>query len=364
MNINVSSSINTVSAQRYDNTGVRPEGFEGSSKDMFVRDQDKEYEAQKAFREAGEMFAQKHRGGNHGPNGGGKVSGPKGPGEVELDGVNMYENRNGYDENFLGKDYPLPTVTSEAHGKVAHLLKHPDESVLTYTNYSVVMNSDRKQCYFSACNIDGNQSQNVKRSGSWQIDGRIARDAQLGNEAYGNNNIDKGHMTRRLDPAWGKDANMGSLDTFCYTNACLQHGNLNQKEWLELENHVLGSARGQKMSVLTGPVFSENDPKFTNGGRVNPPTQMPMQFWKVVTWNDNKSGELKTAAFVLSQKDIVAQDGGLFKGGFEPGRFSVYQVPIKDLEGMTNLQFGKATDITTDAVRLSSANNYTPQGLN
>ena len=65
---------------------------------------------------------------------------------------------------------------------------------------------------------------------------------------------------------------------------------------------------------------------------------------------------------MLSQKDILDRSGDLFKGGFEPGRFSVYQVPMSKLEEMTDLHFGDAAkDITTEAARLTSANGYAPQ---
>ena len=115
------------------------------------------------------------------------------------------------------------------------------------------------------------------------------------------------------------------------------------------------------MTVLTGPVFSDSDRRFDNHGRVEGGTQIPEKFWKVVVWNDEKSGELKQCAFVLSQSDILDRSGDLFKGGFNPGRFSVYQVPMSQLEDMTDLHFGPAKDITTEATRLTSANGYAPQ---
>jgi endonuclease G len=129
----------------------------------------------------------------------------------------------------------------------------------------------------------------------------------------------------------------------------MQHEALNQKEWLALEDHVLGSAKalGQKMTVLTGPIFHDDDPKFDNKGAVKPPTQIPMQFYKVVVWNDKKDG-LKAAAFVLSQEDLVNRDRSLFKGEFNPGRFDVYQVPLQELEDMTQMKFGPLGNVTNE----------------
>lgn len=273
--------------------------------------------------------------------------------------VSNYPNRNGYDENFLGKPLPLPKIDPSLRDKVAPLLGQPDKFELKYTNFSIVMHKERRQALFTAVMIDGAKSADVPRDGEWTIDGRISRQHQLGNEAYKNNPIDKGHMVRRSDPAWGPDANRASDDTFVYTNAGLQHEALNQKEWLELENHVLDSAKAldQKMTVLTGPLFRDDDPKFDNKGAIQPPTQMPQKFWKMVVWNDPKEG-LKGAAFVLSQEDFVS--GGLTKAEFQVGRFGVYQVPIADLQKMTKLDFGPVHNVTPEPRKLTAENGYRP----
>ena len=358
-------SSNSFSYQVPESQIERPEGFQGSSKDAFVRDESKELEKEKSFRQMGELFLyHKHK---HKPTQDkqqtGDIKGPREGSEVGADEVCMFPNREGYRTDFLGIDYPMPTLGDSIKDKASHLIDKPDEIELKYNHFSVVQNKERKQCFFTACNIDGNQSRNIKRAGNWVIDGRIPREDQLGNEAYADNDIDKGHMVRRLDPAWGSSAQLGSSDTFVYTNAAMQHANLNQKEWLELENHVLSSAQGQKMTVLTGPVFSDSDRTFTNHGRINPPTQIPEKFWKVVVWNDKKTNELKGAAFVLSQSDILDRDGSISREGFEPGRFSVYQVPIQQLEDMTDLHFAPVNDITDQACKLSLADGYQPQGL-
>ena len=353
----------------------RPEGFQGNSKDTFVRDDSRELENEKTFKQMGELFLSKKHKHKHkdtkapGENSGGKqaddVGGPERGGRVKDDPVSMFPGREGYKSDFLGIDYPMPTLDGSIKDQAAHLLNHPDEIELKYNHFSVVQNAERRQCFFTACNIDGNQSQNIKRSGEWVLDGRIARSAQLGNEAYADNNIDKGHMVRRLDPAWGSSASLASTDTFVYTNSAMQHADCNQKEWLNLENHVLKSAQGQKMTVLTGPVFSDDDRVFDNHGRIDPPTKIPEKFWKVVVWKDGKTNQLKTCAFVMSQSDILDQDGDLFKGGFKPGYFSIYQVPMTKLEDMTKLHFsGAAQDITSSGgCRLDESNGFKPQGL-
>lgn len=263
-----------------------------------------------------------------------------------------YPGREGYDTNFLGRELPLPSLSPELQEKAAPLLSDPSQSELKYTNFSIVINKERRQPFFTAVNIDGPNVVSVPRDGKWTIDGRIAREHQLGNEAYRNNPIDRGHQVRRRDAAWGEHAHRASNDTFAYTNAALQHGSLNQKEWLDLENHVLNTAvdSGMKLTVLTGPVLRDDDPKFDNGGRVEPATQMPQEFWKVVVWNDPAEG-LKGSAFVLSQADYVGREA-LDDGSFEPGEFSVYQVPLDRLEKTTGLSFGPLADAGGDSRKI------------
>ena len=315
-------------------------------RDVFVSDRSTGKTAEVAFRDAARLYRTR------------QAEAAKGP-EEEL--VSTYPNRNGYDENFLGKPLPLPTLGPAIRDKAAHRLDQPDKVELEYTNFSIVMNKERRQPFVTAANIDGSQSKDIPRDGQWTIDGRIAREFQLGNEAYKNNDIDKGHMVRRQDPAWGPQAHQASNDTFSYTNASLQHTGLNQKEWLELEDHVLGSAKalGQKMTVLTGPIFREDDPKFDNKGAINPPTQIPQKFYKVVVWNDPKQG-LKGAAFVLSQEDLI-KGGGLYKGGeFSPDRFKVYQVPLDKLQQMTQMDFGPIANVTSETREISAENGQLP----
>ena len=355
--------------QTGDSSVIRPEGFEGSSQDVYVPDDSKDFAQEKAFSDAGKLFMahKKRHGGNQGHP---KTGGPRGPqrggeaGRVQPGEVNMYPNRPGYDKSFLGTELPLPTLGDSIRDKAATRLDKPGEIELTYTNFSVVMNKERKQCFYTICNVDGKTHVDVPRDGSWQIDGRIPRDQQLGNEAYSNNDIDKGHMVRRLDPCWGDDPRKASLDTFSYCNATLQHAGLNQQEWLNLEDHVLDSAVNgrERYTVITGPIFSDNDPKFTNNGRMQEPAQIPMKFFKTVVWADEKTGELRSASFVLSQEDIINGDKslGLFKA-FKPGQFEIYQIPQSQLEEMTDLHFGNIGDITETPVKLTADNDYAPQ---
>jgi endonuclease G len=129
--------------------------------------------------------------------------------------------------------------------------------LLDYTHFSVAMNGARRMPYYAICNIDGKQSKNVARGDDWRFDTRIGEEFQCGNDIYKNNDLDKGHMVRRLDPVWGNTevATKANSETFFYTNACPQHKDLNQKEWLELEDYILGNTNtfDLKVCVFTGP---------------------------------------------------------------------------------------------------------------
>lgn len=269
-----------------------------------------------------------------------------------------FPDRNGYDKAFLGKALELPKIDPSRLDQVATLIGKPNESELTYTNFSVVMNKERRQPFYAAVNIDGAKIVDLPRSGKWTTDSRIPREHQLGNEAYKNNPFDRGHMVRRRDPVWGPDAAQANQDSFAYTNAGLQHGDLNQRSWLEMENYILeqAKAKDQKLTVITGPVFADDDPNFDNNGRMDKSTQLPQEFWKVVVWNDPEEG-LKGAAFIQSQKDYLSNS--LFKTDFEPDGLSLYQVPLKKLEETARLDFGPLLDSTSQAKRLEKGE--TPQ---
>ena len=264
--------------------------------------------------------------------------------QVGNDWFRPYANRNGYEENFLGAHLDLPSLDPSIRDKAAPRIDDPSRNELEYTNFSIVMNKERKMPFFTAVNIDGSQVKEVERSGTWLFDARIAREHQLGNEAYRKNDIDRGHMVRRRDATWGGEAEKASNDTFVYTNAAPQHKNLNQHEWLDLENRVLDRAQAEdrKMTVFTGPVFSDSDPEFTNNGRMETPVKIPQDFWKVVVWKDPEKG-LQSEAFVMSQKKDLANNSGPEDDLRSESQFNLYRVPLTQLEEMTRLDFGKLT---------------------
>lgn len=241
------------------------------------------------------------------------------------------KGRTGYDEKFLGSakavKVSLPDLGEQKTD--AAKLKNSSDIVLRYTHFSIVMNAKRRFAFFTACNIDGTTSRGAPRKDKWFLDPRIAAAAQAGNEIYSGNNLDRGHMVRRLDPVWGSDAQQANDDTFFYTNSTPQHARLNQGNWNDLEDYILGNTdvENLRVSVFTGPVFGADDPEYRE-------IFIPQKFWKVVALVNSKTRKLHATAYMLSQKDLLNDIEFVF------GQFRTYQVPVSLVEKETRLKFG------------------------
>jgi endonuclease G len=252
-------------------------------------------------------------------------------------------NRDGYNPAFLGKgkkSVPLPSLGKWAPD-VAPVSDDPC-GVLRYRHFSVIQSASRRLPLLTAVNIDGSKVWRLKREGDWKLDGRVVQAHQVGNELYTNNPFDRGHMVRRRDPGWGRtraEAEQGEVDTFHYTNSVPQHEDLNQREWVALEDYILESVetRGFRATVFTGPVLREDDRKVKPApGR--PAIQIPEEFWKIAVIVDANTGKLSATGYVLSQGRMIRD---LVEAAFVFGQFKTYQVQIARIEQATGLDFGK-----------------------
>jgi endonuclease G len=254
---------------------------------------------------------------------------------------NDFVGRDGYDPDFLGANVAMPILNPRLLQKAAPLLSDPEKHELKYANFSVIQHAERATPIITAVNIDGAQYQEMDRKGSWVLDGRIAREHQMGNEAYKNNDLDRGHLVRRKDAQWGAQAQKASGDTFAYTNAALQHSDFNQKSWLDLENNVLfgAVAKKEKKTVFTGPILRDDDPSFDNDGKMLRTTQIPTAFWKVQVWNDDQKG-LQAEAYVVSQAEHLDDKPDSPSPDTTPPPLKAFRVSIDQLEKMTDLDFG------------------------
>ena len=248
--------------------------------------------------------------------------------------------REGYKADFLGTEVPLPTLSADHQADIAPVSDDAD-GVLKYTNFSVIQSKSRRLPRVTAVNIDGAQSQKLKRKGTWSLDGRIAKAHQIGNDLYYKNPLDRGHMVRRRDPGWGPNAQQGEKDTFHYTNCAPQHEDLNQRDWVGLEDYVMEHAETKdfKVSVFTGPVFRDSD-KRLKAKHNDQEVQIPEEFWKVVV-TEKEDGSLSATGYILSHGEMIKS---MVEAAFVYGEYKTYQVQIARIEAETGLDFGPLRD--------------------
>jgi len=242
--------------------------------------------------------------------------------------IDWYERSTGYNIVFLGNKYavPLPELRFDLKQDIA-LLKN-GTTVLDYTHFSILMSKSRRLAYYTAANINGQQLINIQRPKKWYFDPRLDRKYQCGPELYDNNDIDRGHLVRRLDPVWGKLAKKANEDTFHFTNCSPQHKNFNQLTWLDLENYILKNAEtfDLKVTVFTGPVFRTDDMLYRG-------VKIPAEFWKIAVMVKS-DGNLSATAYLQTQKNLIRDLEFAF------GSYKTYQVAVSNIEILTGLDFG------------------------
>ena len=283
-----------------------------------------------------------------------RVEGTDVPTETPTSPKGDFADRAGYDPGFLGTGrLTVPIPGPGRHGNDVAAVEGSDDGILRYIHFSVVQNAKRRLPLLTAVNIDGAQSKLLKREGTWRLDGRIAKDHQIGNELYTMNSLDRGHLVRRMDPGWGDvaTAKAAERDTFHYTNCAPQHEDLNQKSWLGLEEYVLSSSRtrGFKVSVLTGPIFRDDDPLLIDRDAI----AIPLEYWKVVAMVNDETGKLSVTGYVLSHGEMIRS---ITEAAFVYGEYETYQVPVKRIAEATGLEFGDLAD--SDPLREREASGY------
>jgi endonuclease G len=261
---------------------------------------------------------------------------------IDLD----WNARNGFDPNFLDLEVPLPKINPVMLKDAARVLpefrKHGNDHELAYYNFSVVINKRRRTAWFSAANIDGDHRFDLgKREGDrWFQDKRISLGDQLDQSAF-ESGIDRGHITRRQDVAWGEtkeDATKATNDTFHFTNCSLQVSQFNRSRdrWQGLEQFLLekkAQAEKRKLVVISGPVFAPNDPIYQND-KMDYSVRCPLQFWKVCVLI-RQNGTPSATAFILGQEEISNLPGFEERLDIEAAQLSII-----DLEEKTGLDFG------------------------
>ncbi len=331
------------------------------------------------------------------------------PGTAERRRLEDYSKRGGYKPGFLeGHTVPLPELDKKllpmaAVNRQAETGDNRHE--LKYHHFSVVMNGKRKLAFFTACNIDGASAKSIHRKDrsvsplsagqaglesaeaadgaeagdSWYRDSRLDRDEYAGPEIYSGQRVpgfsnpqssgriarmfQRGHLVRRLDPAWGPDkmALAAERDTFHWTNCSPQVGFFNQgtasaslegsgggRLWRTVENYVLRNAvaENQRVTCFTGPIF--DDAK----DRAYRTIKIPGRFFKIVVWVQGQG--LRSLAMIadqrpvfsawpealFSEKEPLADAAEAFQDPDELEKVEDFLSTVKEVEELTGLKFG------------------------
>jgi endonuclease G len=87
-----------------------------------------------------------------------------------------------------------------------------------------------------------------------------------------------------------------------------------------------------KISVFTGPFLDDDDPIMFG-------VQVPVEFWKVIAFVHDETGELCATGYTMSQRDFLSEDEFVF-GGHETA-----QRPITSIEQRAGLSFGSLAEL-------------------
>lgn len=254
----------------------------------------------------------------------------------------------GYDPAFLGNDFviDIPWIDYEVYSDVLKSDLLRDSYIADYQHYSLVMSRRNRQALLSICNLDQSQYKRVQGR-NWFIDSRIGADNQLDNRYYkGTENLwDRGHLTRRTAVTWGATsyiAKKASNDSCSYANACLQHRDFNEDEWRIPEKIASRFDRdlNNKLSIITGPVFTSNDRWFEPEYDV-PPGRVPSGFWKIIYYIDKKKSEDAGHHVLGCEAYLVWQDYDALKDdrGAEEIDISTIQVTTTQVTELTGIEF-------------------------
>jgi endonuclease G len=270
-----------------------------------------------------------------------------------------YDDREGYNAAFLGEGLNVPTPGVAPQRDNEMFKQDGGIVVLPYHHYSLAMNRARRLQMWSAVNVDYDPDMR-KQSGRaffgtdrWIGDPRIPASIQIADPDFYKpaGQIDRGHIVRREDNAWGETAletEYANSDTFHWTNCTPQHAAFNRSTpgkpyggikglWGGFEAYIQKSLQhgDTKACILAGPVLAKDDPSADFGAG---PIQYPIQFWKIVAVAVQELGgaaSLRTYGFVLSQEDVVEQ----FGIEFAPGQYARYQRSLHDIAALAGVVF-------------------------
>ena len=256
--------------------------------------------------------------------------------------------RIGFDPGFLDMAVELPGFGSKIRRDV---LKVDGSTTVDHTHFSLAMSKSRKFALWVAWNVDGGALKAFGRKGLKFVDDpKVDPAAQIGDQLYASNRLDRGHLARRADLVWGPDeeAQAANRESFYFTNITPQHQAFNQSRagglWGELEDAIFADVDVEKLkiSVIGGPLLGVDDPVYRD-------VKIPRAFWKIVAFVDAATGKLDAKGYVLTQDDLLNRIEAL-----ELDPFKLYRVPLGEIETRTGLTFGDLTQADERTVTLGT----------
>ena len=119
-----------------------------------------------------------------------------------MTGVLEVDVRGGYDARFLDVEIPVPVPVD---GVLADVAPTVDGGPLVrHVHFSLQMSASRRFALWVGWNIDGGSlGRSAAGATGSSEDPQIAADAQVGDDLYAGNRLDRGHIARRADLLWG-----------------------------------------------------------------------------------------------------------------------------------------------------------------
>jgi endonuclease G len=273
------------------------------------------------------------------------------PFELVRRSLAKFEGAEGHQVDFLGLPVEFPVPSADVARDIA--LAKDGSKILHYDHFSIQMNAKRRMPIWTVVDINGQREVGHGGRPGWSYDPRMDEGFQPDDKIFtpGSSRaraFDRGHMVRQLDPVWGDPAvaKRAQDHTFCLTNVCPQEHDFNDREWGDLEDHILSTvqAADELCVVFSGPVFQFDDPLIADLLRGGPREDIPMpdirvprRFFKIVAWRDDSAGPLKAAGFVRDQADEIAS-GTPFER-MVIGGSKQEQRPIAEIQTMVGLEF-------------------------
>jgi endonuclease G len=304
-----------------------------------------------------------------------------------------YERRKGYDPMFLGVKVPPPSV---GPSRLAEMYTRDDYDeyfeafrnvpkiepgaagstpvILRYHHYSLAFNKKYKMCQWTASNCDYRdvvrQDKRVRADlggENWRYDPRVPEQHQLGNgDVYQPaRRIDRGHIVRREDNAWGPEGlatEYGNSDTYHWTNCTPQHEAFNQENpkdnnpkktqiyaglavkgiWGQFEAKLEMALQkgGGQATIFAGPILDEH---FADIDWGNGPVSIPKTFWKVfiIPESTKKPTKLQVFGYIFDQAPAVKRFGLTYEGVDLP-QFKRQRALLADITQRSGVIFPEA----------------------